>query len=97
MIANVLQVQPQMILGLISDIHGNLAALKAVLADMETKGHSIGPNDLLIAATALARGAVLVTHNVKESNASTVWSGRTGRFNDWKNPGWRPWPFYQAP
>lgn len=27
-----------MILGLISDIHGNLAALKAVLADMETKG-----------------------------------------------------------
>lgn len=27
-----------MILGLISDIHGNLAALKAVLADMESKG-----------------------------------------------------------
>lgn len=37
-----------------------------IRADMETKGHSIGPNDLLIAATALARGAVLVTHNVKE-------------------------------
>ncbi len=27
-----------MILGLISDIHGNLAALRAVIADMEARG-----------------------------------------------------------
>jgi tRNA(fMet)-specific endonuclease VapC len=37
-----------------------------IRADMEAEGQPIGPNDLLIAATALARGAVLVTHNVKE-------------------------------
>jgi tRNA(fMet)-specific endonuclease VapC len=37
-----------------------------IRADMESEGQSIGPNDLLIASTALARGAVLVTHNVKE-------------------------------
>jgi tRNA(fMet)-specific endonuclease VapC len=37
-----------------------------IRADMESKGQSIGPNDLLIAATALARGAILVTHNVTE-------------------------------
>ena len=34
--------------------------------DLESKGMTIGPNDLLIAATALAYGAVLVTNNVRE-------------------------------
>ena len=29
-------------------------------------GQLIGPNDLLIAATALAHGAILVTHNTAE-------------------------------
>jgi len=28
----------------------------------------IGPNDYFIAATALARGAVIVTHNTREFN-----------------------------
>jgi tRNA(fMet)-specific endonuclease VapC len=33
---------------------------------LERAGKPIGPMDLLIAATALEQGAVLVTHNVKE-------------------------------
>jgi tRNA(fMet)-specific endonuclease VapC len=33
---------------------------------LERKGKVIGPNDLLIAATALANGLVLVTHNTAE-------------------------------
>lgn len=33
---------------------------------LEKAGSPIGPMDLLIAATALEQGAVLVTHNVKE-------------------------------
>jgi len=32
-------------------------------ADLERSGTTVGPNDLLIAATALALGSVLVTHN----------------------------------
>jgi len=39
--------------------------IKAVL---EKKGMLIGPNDLLIAATALANNAVLVTDNTNEFN-----------------------------
>jgi len=34
--------------------------------DLSTQGCLIGPNDLLIAAVALANDAVLVTHNQKE-------------------------------
>lgn len=37
-----------------------------VRAAMEAKGTLIGPNDLIIAATALANNAVLVTNNVRE-------------------------------
>jgi tRNA(fMet)-specific endonuclease VapC len=37
-----------------------------IRAEMESEGLPIGPNDLLIASTALARGATLVTRNVKE-------------------------------
>ena len=33
---------------------------------LKCKGQMIGPNDLLIAATALAHGATLVTNNVRE-------------------------------
>lgn len=35
-------------------------------SELEAKGAIIGPNDLLIAATVLAHGAILVTHNVTE-------------------------------
>ena len=37
-----------------------------IRAEMESKGQPIGPNDLLIASTAMARGAILVTHNFRE-------------------------------
>lgn len=42
------------------------AVYARIRADLERKGTPIGPNDLLIAATALARGATLVTGNVRE-------------------------------
>ena len=35
-------------------------------ADLEQKGTPIGPYDLLIAGTAIAHNATLVTHNTKE-------------------------------
>jgi tRNA(fMet)-specific endonuclease VapC len=37
-----------------------------VRADLAAKGTPIGPNDLLIAATALANNLTLVTHNTSE-------------------------------
>lgn len=37
-----------------------------VRADLSRMGRPIGPNDLLIAATALAHDLVLVTHNTEE-------------------------------
>jgi len=37
-----------------------------IRADLERKGMPIGPYDLLIGATALELGGVLVTHNRKE-------------------------------
>jgi tRNA(fMet)-specific endonuclease VapC len=37
-----------------------------IRARLELSGRLIGPNDLLIAAIALARGATLVTHNTRE-------------------------------
>jgi len=37
-----------------------------IRADLRTRGTPIGGNDLLIAATALAHDAVLVTHNTRE-------------------------------
>jgi len=37
-----------------------------IRAELERAGTPIGPNDVLIAATARAHGAVLVTHNVRE-------------------------------
>ena len=37
-----------------------------IRSDVERRGISIGPNDLLIAATTLANHGTLVTHNTKE-------------------------------
>jgi tRNA(fMet)-specific endonuclease VapC len=37
-----------------------------IRAGLELKGTPIGPNDLLIAAIAVANGLILVTHNVAE-------------------------------
>lgn len=37
-----------------------------IRADLEQKGQVIGPNDLLIAATALTHDAILVTNNCNE-------------------------------
>ncbi|MCI8452158.1 MAG: type II toxin-antitoxin system VapC family toxin [Eggerthellaceae bacterium] len=37
-----------------------------IRAQLEAEGRVIGPNDLLVAATAVARGATLVTGNVRE-------------------------------
>lgn len=36
--------------------------------ELEKKGHSIDPNDLLIAATVLTHNGTLITHNTKEYN-----------------------------
>ncbi|HSH01004.1 MAG TPA: type II toxin-antitoxin system VapC family toxin [Anaerolineae bacterium] len=37
-----------------------------IRADLATKGTPIGPNDLLIAAIAMANNVILVTHNTRE-------------------------------
>ena len=37
-----------------------------IRTDLEKKGNIIGPNDLVIAATVLSRGGILVTGNTKE-------------------------------
>ena len=48
--------------------------------DLEKKGHPIGPNDLLIVATALAHQGILITHNSKEfSRISDL------KLQDWTN------------
>ncbi len=41
-------------------------ATGTIRADLERQGTPIGPNDLLIAAIALANNAILVTHNSRE-------------------------------
>lgn len=51
-----------------------------IRADLSSQGKIIGPNDLIIAATAKAHDAVLVTHNTKE------FSRITGlRLEDWQS------------
>jgi tRNA(fMet)-specific endonuclease VapC len=48
-------------------------------ADLAARGRPIGPNDMLIAATALAHDLTLVTHNTRE------FARVTGlRFDDWE-------------
>ena len=46
----------------------NQAALESarIRVDLETRGLAIGPLDLLIAGTAVSRGATLATNNTKE-------------------------------
>ena len=46
----------------------NQAALESarIRVDLETRGMAIGPLDLLIAGTAVSRGATLATNNTKE-------------------------------
>lgn len=53
-----------------------------IRADLAATGRLIGPNDLLIAAIALANTVVLVTHNTSEF-------GRVAGLmvEDWENPG----------
>lgn len=43
-----------------ADVYGGVGA------DLERVGRPIGPNDLLIAATALAHDLTLVTHSISE-------------------------------
>lgn len=51
-----------------------------IRADLSSQGKIIGPNDLMIAATAKAYDVVLVTHNTKE------FSRITGlRLEDWQS------------
>jgi tRNA(fMet)-specific endonuclease VapC len=52
-----------------------------VRADLETKGTPIGPNDLMIAAIALAHDLTLATHNTSEfSRVSGL------KLVDWQTP-----------
>lgn len=41
-------------------------AAARIRVDLESRGEPIGPHDTLIAATAVAAGGILVTHNTKE-------------------------------
>lgn len=52
-----------------TDTEANVAAF--IRADLEKKGMPIGPYDTLIAATALANQATLVTHNTAEFSRIT--------------------------
>jgi tRNA(fMet)-specific endonuclease VapC len=52
-----------------------------IRADLANKGTPIGPNDLIIAATALAHNLILVSHNVAEfSRVNGL------RVEDWELP-----------
>lgn len=53
-----------------------------IRADLAVQGSPIGPNDLLIAATAYAHGATLVTHNTREFGRITGL-----RLEDWEYAG----------
>ena len=64
---NRLQVESFLLPFKIVSFDSNCAAEYAAIRHrLEVAGRSIGPNDLLIAATAKANGAALVTHNVRE-------------------------------
>ena len=51
-----------------------------IRADLTAQGKLIGPNDMLIAATARAYDAILVTHNTNEFGRITAL-----RLEDWEN------------
>jgi tRNA(fMet)-specific endonuclease VapC len=46
--------------------HEEVKCAATIRADLENRGKSIGPYDVLIAGTALANKGVLVTHNTSE-------------------------------
>jgi tRNA(fMet)-specific endonuclease VapC len=50
-------------------------------ADLAARGLPIGPNDLIIASTALAHNLILVTHNTREFSHV-----RGLRLEDWQTP-----------
>jgi tRNA(fMet)-specific endonuclease VapC len=52
-----------------------------IRADLASKGTPIGPNDLMIAAIALAHGLIVVTHNTAEFSRV---AGLT--LEDWQTP-----------
>jgi tRNA(fMet)-specific endonuclease VapC len=52
-----------------------------IRADLAAKGTPIGPNDLMIAAIALANGCTLVTHNTREFSRVTGLA-----IEDWQIP-----------
>ena len=54
-------------------------AYGSIRTDLERRGLLIGPNDLMIAAIALANDSIVVTHNTREF-------GRIGnlRYEDWE-------------
>ncbi|HEU4323689.1 MAG TPA: type II toxin-antitoxin system VapC family toxin [Roseiflexaceae bacterium] len=58
-----------------ADVYGNIRA------DLEKRGTPIGPNDLMIAAIALAHNLVLVTNNTREFGRVTGL-----RIEDWHTP-----------
>ena len=65
------QAQLELFLGTVTTLpfgRPEAAAAARVRADLEAEGRPIGPYDVLIAGTALAQGAVLVTRNVREFN-----------------------------
>ncbi len=69
------------VLGSLHEVPFDGAAARAaarIRVDLERAGVTIGPLDLLIAGTAVSRGAVLVTNNTREF-------GRIGglRLEDW--------------
>ncbi|NCO33497.1 MAG: hypothetical protein AUJ92_03725 [Armatimonadetes bacterium CG2_30_59_28] len=53
-----------------------------IRADLGSQGTPIGPNDLMIAAIAIANDLVLVTHNISEFSRVTDLA-----FEDWKPTG----------
>jgi tRNA(fMet)-specific endonuclease VapC len=59
-----------------ADIYGRIRSY------LESHGRPIGPNDLLIVATALAHSLTVVTHNRSEFASAPGL-----RFKDWEEPG----------
>jgi tRNA(fMet)-specific endonuclease VapC len=62
--------------------HAAATEAARIRIDLEDRGHRIGPIDLLIAGTAVSRGAVLVTNNTKEFSRV-----KNLRLSDWTKPG----------
>lgn len=58
---NMLSLLPKLIVG-----SQEVAAAASIRADLRSRGQPIGPYDVLIAATALAHGLTIVTHNTRE-------------------------------